>query len=64
MGKTMKDDYRIVLEIDDGENEVFQEVFLEKKLFLKKFFNEFKIWKNNGKKLKFLNVSARTKGSK
>lgn len=37
MGKTMKDDYRIVLEIDDGENEVFQEVFLEKKLFLKKF---------------------------
>lgn len=37
MGKTMKDDYRIVLEIDDGENEVFEEVFLEKKLFLKKF---------------------------
>lgn len=34
---TMKDDYRIVLEIDDRGNDLYDEVFLEKKHFLQKF---------------------------
>lgn len=33
----MKEDYRIVLEIDDGENKVYEDVLLEKKQFLHKF---------------------------